>query len=137
MFADEEKKAKNEPEVKHDYYSSYFDEIEKDAVEQDDKPAKKVTIEDPVEVEEPKKFDWANWGNLSMITAFATIALVVLGKLFIIVGAAICGCIFYWIGGLALLASVGLYVAQMIKNHQVKFEPQLIILILAIVALLI
>ncbi len=139
MFADEEKRATQENETKRDYYSSYFDDLDKEE-EQDEvevKKSKKVVIDDPKEEETPKKFDWTNLGNLSIIAAFATIALVVLGKLFVIIGAAIVGYVFYWIGGLSLLASLGLYVAQMIKNHQVKFEPQLIILILAIVALLI
>lgn len=137
MFADEEMKAKTESEKKHDYYSSYFDDMDDDDAREENVANKKIVIEDPVEEKEPKKFDWTNLGNLSILTAFATIALVVLGKLFVIVGAAICGYIFYWIGGLTLLASLGLYIAQIVKNHQVRFEPQLIILILAIVALLI
>lgn len=139
MFAEEEKNVTQEKDVKRDYYASYFDDLDKE--ENDDvdvKKSKKVAIEEPKEEEDaPKKFDWTNLGNLSILTAFATIALVILGKLFVIIGAAVVGYIFYWIGGLTLLASLGLYVAQMIKNHQVKFEPQLIILILAIVALLI
>ncbi len=139
MFAEEENKITQESENKSDYYASYFDEIDKDdeVDEVEVKKAKKVTIEEPKEVEEPKKFVWSDLGNLSILSAFATIALVVLGKLFVIIGAAVAGYVFYWIGGLCLLASLGFYVAQMTKNHQVKFEPQLIILILAIVALLI
>ncbi len=139
MFAEEEKKITQGSDTKHDYYASYFDELDNDdeADELEVKKSKKVTIEEPKEEEMPKKFEWTNLGNLSILSAFATIALVVLGKLFVIIGAVTAGYVFYWIGGLCLLASLGFYVAQMVKNHLVKFEPQLIILILAIVALLI
>lgn len=139
MFAEEENKTTTNVETKKDYYSSYFDEVDKDDDDEvvEVKKSKKVVIDDPVEEEAPKKFDWSDLGNWSMIAAFATIALVILGKLFMIIGANIAGYIFYWIGGLTLLASLGCYVVQMTRNHQVKFEPQLIILILAIVALLI
>lgn len=139
MFAEEEMKNTAENEAKKDYYSSYFDELDKDDDEDtvEVKKATKVAIEDPVEEKEPKKFDWSDLGNLSMITAFVTIAFVILGKLFLIIGANVVGYIFYWIGGLTMLASLGCYVVQMTRNHQVKFEPQLIILILAIIAMLV
>lgn len=135
MFADEEKKVALSSENRRDYYSSYFEDMEKEGVsKQEKKEAQKVVIEDPVEEPQPKKFDWTSWGNLSLIAAFATLALVILGKLFIIVGAAVCGYIFYWIGGLTLLASLGLYAAQMIKSNAIKFEPQLLILMLSVFA---
>jgi len=85
MFAEEEMKNTTEKEAKKDYYSSYFDELDKDDDEDtvEVKKATKVAIEDPVEEKEPKKFDWSDLGNLSMITAFVTIAFVILGKLFL------------------------------------------------------
>jgi len=140
MYMDEEKETTPSSTEKHDYYSSYFDDLDKDEDDADtdtEEKSQKITIEDPKEENgADKKFDWTNFGNLSIISAFMTIALIVLGKLFVIVGAGVVHSIFFWMGGLCLLASLGLFVAQMIKNRTVKFDPQLTILILAIISLL-
>ncbi len=129
MFADEEKKSSKDLDQERDYYDSYFDEIREAEAEElaKSKSSKKVTIGDP---EEPKKFEFS-LKNLTAIACFIAIAFFVLAKLFAIVGVFICYAVFYYIGAVAMLCGLGCYLAQVFKNHELKFEPQLVVLLLA------
>lgn len=134
MFADEEKKSKTNLDDERDYYDGYFAEVEEQEAQEKagKKSTKKVIIAEP---EEPKKFEWS-LKNITVMTALLAIALYVVAKLFNIIGVAVCYAIFYYLGAVALLGALGCYVTQVIKNHELKFEPQLVILLLSVFVVL-
>lgn len=134
MFADDEKKVSTALDEERDYYDGYFDEIEKAEAKKTEeyKPTKKVIIEDP---EEPKKDPTLK--NLTIVSALISIALVVIAKLFLVVSVYVCYAIFFWLGAIVLLGSISCYVAQIIKDKAVKFEPQFVLVLLAVFSALI
>ncbi len=125
MFLDEEKKTKSDLDQKRDYYDSYFDDLEK---EEQELEQKKVTIDDPVE---PKKFA-LNLVSINVLACLIAMGFFILAKLFQVVGVAICYAIFYYIGAILLLCGVVCYIIQIFKNRKLAFEPQLVILLLAL-----
>ena len=122
MFADEEKRTNTGLDEERNYYDSYFEEEEtKEAT------AKKVTIAEP---EEPKKFEFS-LKNIVILTSLAAIILAVLASMFSSVGVYVVYAIFHWLGSFCLMGALGCYITQIIKNHTLTFEPQLVMLLLA------
>ena len=89
---------------------------------------KRVTIEDPVE--ETPKLDFG-FVTISIILSICAIAVSIFAKLLAISGALTAGVVFKWIAAGALIAGLAIYVVQVVKLKQVKFDPQLVLLILA------
>lgn len=121
MFADEEKRTNTGLDEERNYYDSYFEEETKEVT------AKKVTIAEP---EEPKKFEFS-LKNIVILTSLAAIILAVLASMFSSVGVYVVYAIFHWLGSFCLMGALGCYITQIIKNHTLTFEPQLVMLLLA------
>ncbi|MBO5102672.1 MAG: hypothetical protein J6C13_01100 [Clostridia bacterium] len=129
MFADEEKIKKVQPdEIYDDFEDDYYDD-EEEVVQKPVKTQKeRVTIEDP---KDGIKFE-PTLNNFCVLFSLISVALMVLARMFMAIGVGVCFTIFYWIGAAVLLGAIAVYVVQIIQAKAVKFEPQLIILILAI-----
>ncbi len=88
-----------------------------------------------VTIEEPKngfKFE-PTLSNISIILNILAIALVLLGRMFAVIGVGIMYQVFFWLGSIALIGALALYFVQILRAKKVVFEPQLIILLVAIV----
>ena len=111
-----------------------YDDNDNDYAEQEEvsaKPAKKVqkrvTIEDPQEKSETH-FSFA---NITILTAVIAIAICLFAKLLGMSGAMTAGVVFMWIAAAALIAGYAIYILQVVKTKEVKFDPQVVLLILA------
>ena len=135
-YEDEKLKKVDADEV---YFNEFEDEEEQEEVEAEPvkevkaekkvaKAQKRETIEDP---EEKKTFE-PTLENLTLLLSFASILMILLAKMFWAVSVGVMCTIFYWIGAVALGAGIVIYVMQIIKAKKVIFEPQLIVLLLAI-----
>lgn len=92
----------------------------------------RVTIEEPKD--EDVKFTFnTTYTNFTIMLSIVAIAIFILAKLFAISGVPVVYTIFSWIGAVALVAAMAIYILQIVKVKKVVFEPQLVILILAIV----
>ena len=153
MFADEEKAKKVEVEDNEDNYEDfdydkYLDddygedddtteeqqetkekeEVQDAEVEKQEKKQEKVGIEDP---KEGIKFE-PSLENITILLSLVGIGLVFLARMFSTIPLTICFTIFYWIGAAVVIGAIAVYLTQIIKAKKVKFEPQLVILILSI-----
>ena len=92
-------------------------------------------LEERVEVEEPKEktnpFKDMSMETINIILSIGAIAICLLGQLFASIGLGIVFTVFFWIGIACLIASLALYIVQIIKDKKVAFTPNLVLLILA------
>ena len=93
------------------------------------------SLEERVEVEEPKEktnpFKNMSMETINIILSIGAIAICLLGQLFASIGLGIVFTVFFWIGIACLIASLALYIVQIIKDKKVAFTPNLVLLILA------
>ena len=93
------------------------------------------SLEERVEVEEPKEktnpFKDMSMEIINIILSIGAIAICLLGQLFASIGLGIVFTIFFWIGIACLIASLAIYIVQIIKDKKVAFTPNLVLLILA------
>ena len=93
------------------------------------------SLEERVEVEEPKEktnpFKDMSMETINIILSIGAIAICLLGQLFASIGLGIVFTVFFWIGIACLIASLALYIVQIIKDKKVAFTPNLVLLILA------
>ena len=93
------------------------------------------SLEERVEVEEPKEktnpFKDMSMETINIILSIGAIAICLLGQLFASIGLGIVFIVFFWIGIACLIASLALYIVQIIKDKKVAFTPNLVLLILA------
>ena len=104
-------------------------QVKQDTKQSDEKKQEKVGIEDP---KEGIKFE-PSLENITIILSLVGIALVCLSRMFASIPLAICFTIFYWLGAAVVIGAIAIYATQIIQAKKVKFEPQLVILILAII----
>ena len=87
-----------------------------------------------VKVDEPKKSTFnISLNNLVMLLSLVSIALVLFGKLFGVIGVVIMLQICYWVGVVVLMGAMAVYLVQMFKDKKVEFNPQLVVMIVAII----
>jgi len=87
-----------------------------------------------VKVDEPKKSTFnISLNNLVMLLSLISIALVLFGKLFGVIGVGIMFQICYWVGVFVLMGAMAVYLVQMFKDKKVEFNPQLVVVIVAII----
>ena len=93
------------------------------------------SLEERVEVEEPKEktnpFKDMSMETINIILSIGAIAICLIGQLFASIGLGIVFTIFFWIGIACLIASLAIYIVQIIKDKKVAFTPNLVLLILA------
>ena len=93
------------------------------------------SLEERVEVEEPKEktnpFKDMSMETINIILSIGAIAICLLGQLFASIGLGIVFTVFFWIGIACLIASLALYIVQIIKDKKVAFTPNIVLLILA------
>lgn len=93
------------------------------------------SLEERVEVEEPKEktnpFKDMSMETINIILSIGAIAICLLGQLFASIGLGIVFTVFFWIGIACLIASLAIYIVQIIKDKKVAFTPNLVLLILA------
>ncbi len=93
------------------------------------------SLEERVEVEEPKEktnpFKDMSMETINIILSIGAIAICLIGQLFASIGLGIVFTVFFWIGIACLIASLALYIVQIIKDKKVAFTPNLVLLILA------
>ena len=93
------------------------------------------SLEERVEVEEPKEktnpFKDMSMETINIILSIGAIAICLLGQLFASIGLGIVFTVFFWIGIACLIASLALYIVQIIKDKKVDFTPNIVLLILA------
>ncbi len=87
-----------------------------------------------VKVDEPKKSTFnISLNNLVILLSLVSIALVLFGKLFVVINVAIMFQIFYWVGVIVLMGAMAVYLVQMFKDKKVEFSPTLVVMIIAII----
>ena len=93
------------------------------------------SLEERVEVEEPKEktnpFKDMSMETINIILSIGAIAICLIGQLFASIGLGIVFTVFFWIGIACLIASLAIYIVQIIKDKKVAFTPNLVLLILA------
>jgi len=85
-------------------------------------------------IDEPVPFIQMAYERILIILSLCSVCLVVFAKMFAVIGVPICFKIFYWMGALALLANIVLYILNAVKTQKVKLDIQLGSLIVAIIA---
>jgi len=85
-------------------------------------------------IEEPTTFIQMAYERILIILSLCSICLVIFAKMFAVIGVPICFKIFYWMGALALLVDIVLFILHAIKAQKVKLDIQLGSLVVAIIA---
>ena len=125
----------NEVEVNDNVESATrdYDEnlgVDKDAIREKSRE-ERVEIEEPKEKDIKKVFKEMSLETINIILSIAAIALGLIAQLFLSIGLGIVCTVFLWLAVACLIASLALYIVQVIKDKKVAFTPNLVILILA------
>ena len=89
---------------------------------------------DRVPIEEPASFLQFAYEKLLIIISLCSICLVIFAKMFAVVSVPVCFKIFYWMGAIALLLNIVLYIMHAVKTQKVKLDIQLGALVVATIA---
>ncbi len=122
------------PVVKLDDDINTFESNDKDPnLNFDKQKAREESEKERVEIEEPveRKFT-ISLSMLNIILSVVAITLGVLVRLFAMNGWGVVVLVFYWLAVIALIATLAIYIVQLIKDKKVAFDPSFVLLILAI-----
>ncbi len=87
-----------------------------------------------ITIEEPASFIQMAYEKLLIIISLCSICLVIFAKMFAVVSVPVCFKIFYWMGAIALLFNIVIYIMHAVKTQKVKFDIQLGSLVVAVIA---
>ena len=94
----------------------------------------KSSQNEQVTVEEPSSFLQIIYEKFFILISLFSICLVIFAKMFAVIGVPVCFQVFYWMGALALLLNIVIYIFNAVRMQKVKLDIQLGSLIVAIIA---
>lgn len=84
------------------------------------------------EEKEKKPLINLNLEFLTMLLAIISISLTMFGKLFLVVNVVTAFQVFFWLGAIALISAMVVYIIDMFQTKKFNFTPSFVLLLLAI-----